>query len=242
MFEGSLVASRGLEGSGTARWTALGSITLQCALVALLLAIPMVRPGSIPTLPVAPRLVAPVLPKPVVVQTPSRTVAASSTALSLPAPAPAPASGTPLVFTHPGAVEDGPPPVIGPTLPMGPRGPGSMSSLSGIADVGPPAAVARPTRVGPLRISEMSPGMLLTPIQPVYPVIARTAGVQGTVVLEATISTAGRIESLQVVSGPPMLRGAARDAVEVARYRPYKLNGQPTEVQTTITVVFRLGE
>ena len=81
-----------------------------------------------------------------------------------------------------------------------------------------------------------------TPIQPVYPVIARTAGVQGTVVLEATISTAGRIESLQVVSGPPMLRGAARDAVEVARYRPYKLNGQPTEVQTTITVVFRLGE
>jgi protein TonB len=39
-----------------------------------------------------------------------------------------------------------------------------------------------------------------------------------------------------------MLRGAARDAVEVARYRPYKLNGQPTEVQTTITVVFRLGE
>jgi protein TonB len=117
-----------------------------------------------------------------------------------------------------------------------------MSSLSGIADVGPPAAVARPTRVGPLRISEMSPGMLLTPIQPVYPVIARTAGVQGTVVLEATISAAGRIESLQVVSGPPMLRGAARDAVEVARYRPYKLNGQPTEVQTTITVVFRLGE
>jgi protein TonB len=84
--------------------------------------------------------------------------------------------------------------------------------------------------------------MLLTPIQPVYPVIARTAGVQGTVVLEATISAAGRIESLQVVSGPPMLRGAARDAVEVARYRPYKLNGQPTEVQTTITVVFRLGE
>lgn len=242
MFEGSLVASRGLEGSGTARWTALGSITLQCALVALLLAIPMVRPGSIPMLPAVPRLVAPVLPKPVVAQTPPRSLAASSTALSLPAPAPAPASGTPLVFTHPGAAEDGPPPVIGPNLPMGTGGPGQMTSLSAIADVGHAVSIPRAVPKGPLRISEMSPGMLLTPIQPVYPAIARTAGVQGTVVLEATISTAGRIESLQAVSGPPMLRGAAKDAVEVARYRPYKLNGQPTEVQTTITVVFRLGE
>jgi protein TonB len=117
-----------------------------------------------------------------------------------------------------------------------------MTSLSAIADVGHAVSIPRAVPKGPLRISEMSPGMLLTPIQPVYPAIARTAGVQGTVVLEATISTAGRIESLQAVSGPPMLRGAAKDAVEVARYRPYKLNGQPTEVQTTITVVFRLGE
>jgi protein TonB len=84
--------------------------------------------------------------------------------------------------------------------------------------------------------------MLLSPIQPVYPSIARAAGVQGAVVLQATISTAGRIESLHVVSGPPMLRQAALDAVQAARYRPYKLNGVPTEVQTTITVVFRLGE
>lgn len=241
MFEGSLVASRGLERSGTARWTALGSITLQCALVAVLLAIPMVRPGSIPMLPAAPRLVAPVLPKPVVVQMSPRAVAASTVSLSLPAAAPAAATGSRFTFTHQDGPADGPPPVIGPNLPMETGGPGRMSSLTPITDVGP-AAVARPTWVGPLRISEMSPGMLLTPIQPVYPVIARTAGVQGTVVLEATISTAGRIESLQVVSGPPMLRGAARDAVEVARYRPYKLNGQPTEVQTTVTVVFRLGQ
>ena len=84
--------------------------------------------------------------------------------------------------------------------------------------------------------------MLLSPIQPVYPSIARAAGVQGAVALQATISAAGRIESLRVVSGPPMLRQAASDAVQPARYRPYKLNGVPTEVQTTITVVFRLGE
>jgi protein TonB len=55
------------------------------------------------------------------------------------------------------------------------------------------------------------------------------------------ISKAGRIESLRVVSGPDMLRRAAVDAVQVARYRPYLLSGVPTEVQTRITVVFKLG-
>jgi protein TonB len=84
--------------------------------------------------------------------------------------------------------------------------------------------------------------MLLSPIQPVYPAMAKAVGIQGTVVVEATISKAGRIESLRAVSGPPMLRGAALDAVAAAHYQPYKLNGEATEVQTTITVVFRLGE
>jgi protein TonB len=83
--------------------------------------------------------------------------------------------------------------------------------------------------------------MLLTPIQPVYPPIAKAVRLEGTVVLEAVISKAGRIESLHVVSGPDMLRRAALDAVAVARYRPYLLSGEPTDVQTTITVVFRLG-
>jgi protein TonB len=55
------------------------------------------------------------------------------------------------------------------------------------------------------------------------------------------ISKAGRIESLHAVSGPEMLRGAALAAVQAARYRPYLLSGEPTEVQTTVTVVFRLG-
>jgi protein TonB len=83
--------------------------------------------------------------------------------------------------------------------------------------------------------------MLLAPIQPVYPAIARAAGIQGTVVMGAVISKTGRIESLRALSGPDMLRRAAVDAVEAARYRPYLLSGVPTEVQTTITVVFKLG-
>jgi len=56
------------------------------------------------------------------------------------------------------------------------------------------------------------------------------------------ISKAGRIESAQVTSGPPILRQAALDAVKEARYRPYLLSGEPVEVQTTVTVVFHLGE
>ena len=76
---------------------------------------------------------------------------------------------------------------------------------------------------------------------PVYPAVALAAGVSGTVVLAATISKAGTIVNLRVVSGPPMLRQAALDAVSGWRYRPYLLNGQPVDVETTINVIFSLG-
>jgi protein TonB len=84
-------------------------------------------------------------------------------------------------------------------------------------------------------------GMLLAPIHPVYPAIARAAHVEGTVIVEAVISRQGTIESLHVVSGPAMLQNAALDAIRAARYQPYRLNGEPTEVQTTITVNFRMN-
>jgi periplasmic protein TonB len=87
----------------------------------------------------------------------------------------------------------------------------------------------------------VSEGMLLAPIRPAYPVIAKVARVQGTVVVEAVISRQGAIESLHVVSGPAMLQNAALDAIREARYRPYRLNGEPIAVETTITVIFRLG-
>ena len=59
-------------------------------------------------------------------------------------------------------------------------------------------------------------------------------------VLQAVISKAGAIEKLQVVSGPPMLQQAAIDAVKTWRYRPYLLNDQPVEVETTVSVIFKL--
>jgi TonB family C-terminal domain len=103
--------------------------------------------------------------------------------------------------------------------------------------VAPPPA---PTKPRPVSQGVLA-GMLLSPIRPVYPPIAKAAGVSGTVVVEAIISKTGKIESLQAVSGPEMLRAAALDAIQAARYRPYRLNGEPIEIQTTITVDFRLG-
>lgn len=105
---------------------------------------------------------------------------------------------------------------------------------------GPEAAGTKQT--GPARISSgVIAGLLIAPIRPEYPDIAKITHTQGTVVVDAIISRAGAIESAQVLSGPPMLRAAALEAVRQARYRPFLLNGQPTEVQTTVTIVFRMG-
>jgi protein TonB len=82
--------------------------------------------------------------------------------------------------------------------------------------------------------------LLLQKTLPVYPPIAKAMGAQGTVVLAATISRAGTIQNLHVVEGPSVLRDAALDAVKTWRYRPYLLDGQPVEVETTINVIFNM--
>ena len=84
-------------------------------------------------------------------------------------------------------------------------------------------------------------GYLVKQAQPVYPHMAQIAGVQGDVVLQAMIDREGNIVQLQAVSGHPMLVPAALDAVRQWRYRPYRLNGEPVEVETQITVRFILS-
>lgn len=84
-------------------------------------------------------------------------------------------------------------------------------------------------------------GMLIHRTQPIYPSIAKAARVTGTVVIEATISKTGAVVNPHVLSGPQMLRQAALDAVKTWRYKPYKLNNEPTEVDTTVDVIFALG-
>jgi TonB family protein len=85
-------------------------------------------------------------------------------------------------------------------------------------------------------------GMLLKKVVPVYPPAAKVARIQGTVVLQTTIAKTGEIENLQVIGGPPLLQGAALDAVKQWQYRPYLFNGEPVEVETTINVIFTLGD
>ena len=83
-------------------------------------------------------------------------------------------------------------------------------------------------------------GMLVHRVLPVYPPMARATRTAGRVELQATISRTGTIENLHVASGPSLLLQAAIDAVRQWRYRPYLLNGEPVEVETTINVDFRL--
>jgi protein TonB len=87
----------------------------------------------------------------------------------------------------------------------------------------------------------MSEGDLIRKVQPSYPPLARSARIQGTVVLQAVISKQGTIENLRLLSGHPMLAPAAIDAVRQWRYRPYILNSEPVEVETQITLNFSLA-
>jgi protein TonB len=122
----------------------------------------------------------------------------------------------------------------------------SMEALNGN---GSPAAVFNGLAQSRMRVVQkvvtvsagVAVGMLTRKTQPIYPPIAKSARVQGTIVLQAIISKSGSVDNIRVVSGPVMLRQAAVDAVKTWRYRPYMLNNTPTDVETTINVIFALG-
>jgi len=90
-----------------------------------------------------------------------------------------------------------------------------------------------------LVISDLSAAHLTHRVEPVYPKIAILTKIEGRVQLHAVIAKDGSIKSLEVVSGHPLLARAALEAVEQWRYEPYRLNGDPVEVETFITVNFR---
>jgi protein TonB len=118
-------------------------------------------------------------------------------------------------------------------------GGGVPGAFANMANTGPKVQAAVPKKVA---ISAgVAAGMLLQKTVPLYPPIAKAARVSGTVILQATISKTGTITNLRVVGGPAMLQQSALDAVKTWRYRPYLLNNEPVEVETTINVVFTLG-
>jgi len=90
--------------------------------------------------------------------------------------------------------------------------------------------------------SNVEAANLVKNVIPIYPRIARSAGIQGTVRFTARIGKDGRILNLKFMSGPPVLVDAASAAVKQWVYRPTLLNGVPVEVITQIDVNFTLHE
>jgi protein TonB len=86
----------------------------------------------------------------------------------------------------------------------------------------------------------LEPAELIKQTLPVYPPLARTARVEGVVVLEGTVNVNGSIENIHVVEGHAFLIDAALKAVKKWKYRPAILNGQPTPCPVTISVRFNL--
>ena len=243
MFEDSLVESAALLRTHN-RWPAIVSITAQLCAAALILTIPLLHPEVLPMPHILPATLVPPrapVPPPQRIHMEPRAAAATTSA----PPAPNTAQRTVLIrdfIRSTGPAIDAPDlPVVnlGNTDTSLPPGINSAAPSSPHVTVGPTAITASSARP---RVSDgVSAGHLIAPIRPEYPQIARITHTEGTVIIDAIISRSGSIESARVLSGPPMLQRAALDAVQRARYLPFLLNGQPTEVQTTITINFRMG-
>jgi len=236
MFQESLVESSSLL-RGRSRWPAVISFALQATIATTLIVLPLLHPEILPLRAprislTAPRLKPPVSEQRVRMETSSAasTVTAPSQAVRLSTDG----------FRTSGATVDEPALAVGSVDMAGP-GAGPISLLGPGLPAGPHVGVS--PAAGPMHVSTgVMAGQLLQPIRPEYTMIARLSRTEGTVVVQAVISKSGRIESARVVSGPGVLQAAALQAVREARYRPFLLNGLPTEVETTVSINFRLGD
>jgi len=225
----------------TRRALLLVSITFQCSVVAAFLSIPLLHPERLPFHIDAPKIIPTLRRTPPPIPKVAEAHAAPSSAPALPS-AGRTMTAPPVIPT---TIDLGPDTNEAPLAPFTGTGMTTSSLPAGLAEnnghgVTVVAAKAAPPKL--MRVSAgVSSGLLIQPIRPIYPGIAKAARLEGAVVIEAIISRSGQIESARVISGPAMLQQAAMDAVRSARYSPYKLNGEPTEVETTITINFRLG-
>jgi periplasmic protein TonB len=112
----------------------------------------------------------------------------------------------------------------------------SSASLAAVPRLSQPAPAVQRVRVS----QGVTKGLLIYRVEPAYPPLAKQARIQGVVVMTALIDKGGNVQNLQVVSGHPLLAPAAIEAVKQWRYKPFLLNGQPVEVETTVTVNFRV--
>jgi TonB family protein len=87
--------------------------------------------------------------------------------------------------------------------------------------------------------SQLEPLQLIRTVQPVYPPIAKARRITGTVVVEAKVGKDGKVSSPKFISGPPVFKDAAFEAVLQYQFKAAKLNGQPIEQTTQIRINFR---
>jgi periplasmic protein TonB len=237
MFEDSTFESTGRIRTRSGRWMA-AALGLNGSILVALILLPLIYPEAIPRfgpmIPMeAPRAPAE-QPKPVVKPAHAFHGTPEMNESGLVAPTAIP----PRIPKFDG--QEGPPPSI--DIAGLETGSGVPSGVDKALHANEAKPAVRVAAKGPAVVSSgVMTGQILYKVTPVYPAIARAARVDGTVVLEAVISKAGTIENLRVVSGSPMLEQAALDAVKQWRYRPYQLNGEPVEVETTVNVVFTLG-
>jgi protein TonB len=235
MFEDSTFASANRIPTHSRRWM-VAAFTFNAALLLTLVLIPLIYPEALSRQPILTMIEVPVPPPPEPQTRPQPVQPASS---SNPAPNP---------YLAPIRISDR---IYIPTEPEPPRDntialldPSPVPQGSGIGPLhtGPAITVVNPSIKGPMRVSSsVVAGLLILKTLPHYPPIGVAAHVEGTVQLAATISKTGTIENLRALNGPVMLRQAALDAVAGWRYRPYMLNGEPVEVETTVDVFFKLA-
>lgn len=240
MFEMSIVESSGALKSNSSRFVWI-TATFNAMVVGAMILVPLLYPEALPRTSLTAMVVAPPPPphaSPVQRATQERAVKPVAQMNVFTAPTMIP----PTVDR----VHDDPPPVIGNSI--GVSIAGAMNSSNGMdAALGtgappPVVTVTKPKVSAPVLISSgVIAGNRISGNDPVYPAIAKAARVSGAVVLRAIISRNGEMQRLTVISGPEMLRSNAVAAVQTWRYRPYLLNGEPTDVETMITVNFSLG-
>ena len=108
------------------------------------------------------------------------------------------------------------------------------------------SAVREASIVQPEAVVGLSPGeaedSVVRRVEPEYPEQARLQGIQGVVVLDIHVAQDGRVQDVKHVSGPPPLIEPAVTAVRQWQFKPRRVNGKPVEMQTQVTLDFRLPQ
>lgn len=215
----------------------LVSIVLQVLLVAALVLFPLLSKGE----SIAGRTYTPVAPYHHGTSTEHRHDAHPPGGKPNPCRFCAPLSIPPAIVTR-DANPAGEPGDISDAIPGSPEGP----NMPGLVDNGdhrqPPPPPVEASKPPTIHVSGgVQAARLVRRIEPVYPPLARQLRREGRVELRAIISTQGTIQSLEVISGDPLLIPSALAAVNEWRYQPTLLNGEPVVIDTYITVIYTLA-